>query len=71
MANFVNSDKTKNFPLPEKFYLSRKEQLTTDLLQRIISRHVTFNKPTLQVWKDYFDGLQPILDKKYDDENSI
>lgn len=20
MANFVNSDKTKNFPLPEKFY---------------------------------------------------
>lgn len=69
MANFVNSDKTKNFPLPEKFYLSRKEQLTTDLLQRIISRHVTFNKPTLQVWKDYFDGLQPILDKKYDDEN--
>ena len=38
MANFVNSDKTKIFPLPEKFYLSRKEQLTTDLLQRIISR---------------------------------
>lgn len=69
MANFVNSDKTKIFPLPEKFYLSRKEQLTTDLLQRIISRHVTFNKPTLQVWKNYFDGLQPILDKKYDDEN--
>ena len=23
----------------------------------------------VNVWKDYFDGLQPILDKKYDDEN--
>lgn len=49
------------------FYLNRDEQLTTELLYKIISRFRTQVEPKLQRYKNYYDGVQAILQKEYSD----
>lgn len=49
------------------FYLNREEQLTNELLYKIISRFRTQVEPKLQRYKNYYDGVQAILQKEYSD----
>ena len=49
------------------FYLNRNEELTTDLLQKMISRFRLDIQPKLNRYKNYYDGIQKILNKSYSD----
>jgi SPP1 family phage portal protein len=49
------------------FYLSKDRELTPDLLYKMITYFNTNVKPKLQRYKNYYDGLQDILNKSYAD----
>lgn len=49
------------------FYLNRSQELTTDLLQKMISKFRLSVEPRLNKYKNYYDGLQAILNKAYAD----
>ena len=49
------------------FYLNKDAELTTALLQKMISRFRTSVEPRLNKYKNYYDGLQAILNKSYAD----
>lgn len=49
------------------FYLNRETELTTQLLQKMIDRFRLNVEPKLQKYKNYYDGLQGILGKSYND----
>lgn len=51
------------------FYLNREQDLTIELLQKMINRFNIENKPKLQKYKNYYDGLQKILNKSYTDDS--
>lgn len=49
------------------FYLNRETELTTALLQKMINRFRINVEPKLNKYKNYYDGLQAILNKSYTD----
>ena len=49
------------------FYLSREVELTTDLLHKMINNFNVNQKPKLEKYKNYYDGIQAILRKTYAD----
>ena len=49
------------------FYLNKDAELSTALLQKMISRFRTSVEPRLNKYKNYYDGLQAILSKSYAD----
>ncbi len=49
------------------FYLNRDTELTTALLQKMIQRFRLTVEPKLTKYKNYYDGQQSILEKKYTD----
>ena len=49
------------------FYLDRNTELTTELLNKMISRFSIEVEPKLTKYKNYYDGLQAILSKSYTD----
>lgn len=49
------------------FYLNRDTELNTELLQKMISRFNVNVAPKLRKYKNYYDGLQAILNKSYSD----
>lgn len=49
------------------FYLNKEMELTTDLLQKMINRFRLNVEPKLNRYKNYYDGLQAILNKSYAD----
>ena len=49
------------------FYLNRNEELTVELLHKMISRFRTEVEPRLANNKNYYDGIQAILNKSYSD----
>lgn len=49
------------------FYLNKEVELTTDLLGKMINSFVVDKKPKLKKYKDYYDGIQAILEKSYAD----
>ena len=49
------------------FYLNRDTELTTALLQKMIQRFRVTVEPKLTKYKNYYDGQQSILEKKYTD----
>lgn len=51
------------------FYLNRETELNKDLLQKMINRFRINVEPKLQKYKNYYDGLQNILNKRYTDES--
>ena len=51
------------------FYLNRETELSTDLLQKMINRFRLNVEPKLTKYKNYYDGLQLILNKAYSDPN--
>lgn len=50
------------------FYLSRNTELSTDLLYKMINKFRVNVEPKLNRYKNYYDGLQAILNKAYADE---
>ena len=51
------------------FYLNRNVELDVALLNKMINRFNVNVKPKLEKYKNYYDGLQIILNKKYADES--
>ena len=49
------------------FYLDRNIELNIEMLQKIISKFVTDVEPQLTNYKNYYDGIQAILNKSYQD----
>jgi SPP1 family phage portal protein len=49
------------------FYLNRETELDTKLLQKMIDRFRLNVEPKLTKYKNYYDGLQVILNKAYSD----
>ena len=51
------------------FYLNSQIELSTILLEKMINRFYLSVEPKLNKYKNYYDGKQSILNKKYSDEN--
>ena len=51
------------------FYLNKATQLDTKLLQKMINKFNIEVQPRLTKYKNYYDGLQAILNKSYADES--
>ena len=51
------------------FYLNSQIELDTALLEKMINRFYLSVEPKLNKYKNYYDGKQSILNKKYSDEN--
>jgi SPP1 family phage portal protein len=51
------------------FYINRETTLDTALLQKMISRFRLQVEPKLTNYKNYYDGIQSIMEKKYSDES--
>ena len=49
------------------FYINKNTELTTALLQKMITRFRMNEQPRLEKYKKYYDGLQAILNKSYAD----
>lgn len=50
------------------FYLNRNTELTIALLNKMINRFNIDVQPKLRKYKNYYDGIQAILNKSYSDE---
>lgn len=50
------------------FYLNKEAELTPVLLGKMINRFRMNEEPRLKRYKNYYDGLQAILNKQYKDE---
>lgn len=51
------------------FYLNKDVELNTELLNKMINRYNINVKPKLERYKNYYDGIQAILNKAYADES--
>ncbi len=49
------------------FYLNKDIELTTDMLSKMINSYVVDVQPKLKKYKNYYDGVQEILNKTYQD----
>jgi hypothetical protein len=49
------------------FYYNKQLELTTDVLAKMINRFNLEEVPKRKGWKNYYDGLQHILIKAYND----
>ena len=49
------------------FYINKDTELTADLLQKMINKFRVNVEPKLRKYKNYYDGLQVILNKAYAD----
>lgn len=50
------------------FYINKNTELTTELLNKMINRFITEDKPKLEKSKKYYDGQHAILNKSYADD---
>jgi SPP1 family phage portal protein len=51
------------------FYINKSTELNIELLQKMISTFRVNVEPKLQRYKNYYDGIQAILNKSYADES--
>ena len=51
------------------FYLNRETKLTPTILQKIFNKFFVDVEPKLTKYKNYYDGIQAILNKYYKDES--
>ena len=49
------------------FYTNHETEITTDLLHKMIDKFTLNNLPQMIKYKNYYDGLQEILNKSYQD----
>ena len=50
------------------FYINKDTELTSALLQKMINKFYLINQPKLNRYKNYYDGIQAILNKSYADK---
>lgn len=50
------------------FYINKDTELSIELLNKMINRFRTSVEPKLSKYKNYYDGIQSILNKTYSDE---
>jgi len=50
-------------------YLNKNQELTIELLQKMINHFRVNIEPKMQKYKHYYDGMQKILQKRYADES--
>ena len=50
------------------FYINKDTELSIELLNKMINRFRTSVEPKLSKYKNYYDGMQAILNKTYSDE---
>ena len=51
------------------FYINREQELNTELLYKMINKFRLSIEPKLQRYKNYYDGIQAILNKSYADDS--
>lgn len=51
------------------FYISKDKELTIDLLQKMINKFRLNVEPQLTKYKNYYDGIHAILNKRYADDS--
>ena len=51
------------------FYLNKEKELTIELLGKMINHFTVTVQPKLQKYKNYYDGIHAILNKRYADES--
>lgn len=51
------------------FYLNKEQELNIELLQKMINKFRVNVEPKLTKYKNYYDGIQAILNKSYSDES--
>ena len=51
------------------FYINKETELNIDLLQKMINKFRICVEPKLNKYKNYYDGIQAILNKSYKDES--
>lgn len=51
------------------FYLNKETELSVELLNKMINKFNLENQPKLNKYKNYYDGIQKILNKSYNDES--
>lgn len=51
------------------FFLNNKQELTVELLQKMLNKFHVERVPQLRKYKNYYDGKQAILNKAYSDES--
>ena len=49
------------------FYLNKEQEITTDLLNKMMDQFNQNDVPKLEKYKNYYDGIQAILNKSYAD----
>jgi SPP1 family phage portal protein len=49
------------------FYINKDKELTTELLQKMLNKFYVNVQPKLNRYKNYYDGIQAILNKSYPD----
>ena len=49
------------------FYLNRETELNVELLRKMLNRFTVSVQPKLEKYKNYYDGIQSILQKTYSD----
>lgn len=49
------------------FYINKEQELNIELLNKMINRFRVNVEPKLQRYKNYYDGMQAILNKRYSD----
>ena len=49
------------------FNLNRDTELSNELLQKILNKFMTTERPKLQLWENYYRGKHAILNKSYSD----
>lgn len=50
------------------FYINKNQELTVELLDKMINRFIVQVEPKLKRYKNYYDGIQDILHKRYTDD---
>lgn len=50
-------------------YVNRNQELSIELLQKMINHFIVQVQPKLRKYKDYYDGVQAILNKTYADDS--
>lgn len=51
------------------FNLNRDTELSNELLQKILNKFMTTERPKLQLWENYYRGKHAILNKSYSDDS--
>lgn len=50
------------------FSIARGTELTPDIINKMLNRYQEVNIPKIQKWHNYYDGIQPVFARSYEDK---